>query len=229
MRRVARIWSAAVVAVVGIVLVGCERPAGESAGGRQSGSTADAPRPARAPASVPTSVPVVVNDIGPGTLDGTAYRHEKLGLKIDFPEGWYVELGKLDASNPRTQVLVQAAERPPGSPGLFNRSVVVTASTVAQLPAPMGPAAYLEMLRVNLPLTGVAYDFDRTSPAVTLGGREFAALQGRMHMGQARAHQRYLARRVGDNIVTICTSCENRGGFDQLAELFLNKLEIAEK
>ncbi|MEP0846875.1 MAG: hypothetical protein HRF50_08650 [Phycisphaerae bacterium] len=225
---VRRAFAQVILAVLVGAVTGCEKtPTGGSAPAGKSGSSGPSiPSALPKAATRPAAPPDVLIDLEPGELDGRTFRHKKLGLEMTFPEGWTVTLGVRDPKIPRALPLVLASERPPGTPGLFNRSVTLNVVTLKELPAAPSAPSYIEGLRNSLPLTGMQYSFDKVEPEHKLGEYVFAAVPARLTINRNVVMQRYLARRVGDYMVEICASFENRAAYDELKKQVLDTLKL---
>lgn len=216
------------LAVLVGAVAGCEQtPTGGGAPAGKSGSSSSGvPSVLPKAATRPAAPPDVVIDLEPGELDGQTFRHRKLGLEMTFPAGWTVTLGVRDPKVPRALPLVMASERPPGAPGLFNRSVTLSVVTLKEVPAMPSAASYIEGLRNSLPLTGMQYSFDKVEPEDKLGEYVFASLPARLTINRNVVMQRYLARRIGDYMIEICASFENRGAYEDLKKEVLDTIKL---
>lgn len=208
-----------------LAVTACERtPQGDSPSGTAAPAVPrDLPRPAE-PAAPPAEVKI---DVGPGELDGSKFRHVKLGFSITFPESWHLnaEVEPPAATDPRTQPLLFASEQPPGKTALFNRSVVIAVRTTEGMPQ-MTRATYLEQLKAQLPLSGMPFEFDPVELDIKLGEAEFAALPVRADFGGGTVLQRYLVTKVDHYLIELCVSYENRAAYNAMKREILDTMRL---
>lgn len=171
----------------------------------------------------------VLGEIGAGSVSQQTYTNDYFGLKITFPDEWYIqsreefdELSQtgaeaitgsdknlkvaVDAALAMTLNLVSAFEHPPGTPGLFNSNIGVVAERVKHLPGIKSGAEYLEITKQMLANAPLNYQFDAIEPNQKIGSLPAHCLPTHLQVGPQLVRQRYYAARHRDYVLVIITS-----------------------
>ncbi len=211
----------ACIASVGLIVVlgtlGCQKPA---------------PKAGDKAASQPENK--AASEVGYGTLAGHTYTNDYFGLTISIPDDWYIqsreeaeELSRIgtaaatakganqnlkaamEASQTRTFTLVSAFRHPPGTPGLFNSSVIILAERVKHLPGIRSGAEYCAQMKQGLEMTAMKYEFDAVESGLKIGSLDAHCLPARMNVGVIEVRQRYYATRYKDYVLALIVSYSN--------------------
>lgn len=209
---------AACFAFVGLITAlgtsGCQKPI------PQFGNT-DANQPENKAAS----------EVGYGSLSGHTYSNDYFGLTVSIPEDWYIQsreeadeltrigkaavLGtgadpnfKAAAEAPQTTSiqLLSTFRHPPGTPGVFNSSVMIMAERVKHLPGIRTGAEFCAQLKQGLGMTALKSDSDNVESGLKIGSLDAYYLPARMKVGTTIVHQRYYATRHKDYVLVLIVS-----------------------
>ena len=171
------------------------------------------------------------SEVGYGTLAGHTYANDYFGLTVSIPEEWYIQsreeaeeiarigqaavLGKgadpnlkasVEATQSTTLQLLSAFRHPPGTPGVFNPSVMILAERVKHLPGIRSGAEYCAMLKQSLGLSAIKSESDAVESGLKIGSLDAHCLPARMNVGPIVVHQRYYATRYKDYVLALIVS-----------------------